>query len=353
MNKNLSFLVLIAAMLSVSSVSAVELLRLEDENIVLNTEEQHPADLQNEVPEMADIGGTEEILFVVSAKDGEQIPEKPFRGQGLQDISVPQEINGTVQNYQRGATITPFTADLTVNPHTPRSLEYPIGRERAEADAWRYELYEPRVNRSNEDEAFMQQKQIRDEAYLKKINACKDSRAEEIDMEMALLRGDDFIHNAAYLSQTMAELAQCYDDLGMEIIDELYDGDNDILREYNKKSATFEVKSSAPNFDTRYCENGVCGFAAVAMAQLEKFDDFRAYLSRLVIDAPVKKRLQTKFSDLPMVDDEDALAAEQNLRRKAAVKRRKVNIRPADTVYTATQRNYQDHEVVYLKEVDY
>ncbi|MBR1372869.1 hypothetical protein IJ556_00265, partial [bacterium] len=102
MNKNLSFLVLIAAMFSVSSVSAVELLRLEDENIVLNTEEQHPADLQNEVPEMADIGGTEEILFVVSAKDGEQIPEKPFRGQGLQDISVPQEINGTVQNYQRG-----------------------------------------------------------------------------------------------------------------------------------------------------------------------------------------------------------------------------------------------------------
>ena len=72
-----------------------------------------------------------------------------------------------------------------------------------------------------------------------------------------------------------------------------------------------------------------------------------------MIDAPVKKRLQTKFSDLPMVDDEDALAAEQNLRRKAAVKRRKVNIRPADTVYTATQRNYQDHEVVYLKEVDY
>ena len=110
-------------------------------------------------------------------------------------------------------------------------------------------------------------------------------------MEMAMLDNKEFAKNAAYVSQTMESIEQCYDDLGMEIIENLYDDDNDVLRRYNKDVEQFRVKSAAPSFDSRYCEGGVCSFSAVAMLQREKFDDFRAYLSRLVMDAPITQEI--------------------------------------------------------------
>jgi hypothetical protein len=157
--------------------------------------------------------------------------------------------------------------------------------------------------------------------YKAKAADCLGSRKDQLDMEMSMLDGKQLYRNVAYLSETFEDIMHCYDDLGLDIIDVFYYGDNEVLRKYNQTTPQFEVKSTAPNFDTKYCHDGFCSMASVAELQLDKFADFERYLHQLLDEAPNTIPFRAANSDVPEIDEAEIGTIEQQHRRINVIRR--------------------------------
>lgn len=269
LNKNLLFSVCFAVVFCSLKATAVEVLRAED-MVILSDVPAMETTVSNETVAQPSLDSAyEEIVYVE--------PLKPFRAPGLKSVS--EEIM-----QPEGVTADEQVIYIDVNPSYRRSTSYPVGYERREVDAWRHNGYQPNFGYESAD-TREHRKAV--EEYKAKVANCRGNRQEKIEMEMSMLGGKQLYRNAAYLSETFGEILQCYDDLGLEIIDTFYYDDHDVLRTYNQITPQFEVKSSAPNFDTKYCREGFCSIESVAELQLEKFAEFEQYLYELLDSSPV------------------------------------------------------------------
>ena len=340
LNKNLLFLLCGTIALNAVNAEAVDVLQPEDEGILWEVYTDEGKTAHGIIDQVVSGGGTEEIVYVE--------PLKPFRGPGLQSIPVPDEINQRAYEYRDPQTDDAFVY-LNARSSAPRSLEYPVGAERREVDSWRSGGF--MANFRSESAAVTAHKKMIDD-YKVKIADCRNSKKEQLDMEMSMLYGRELLRNAAYLSETFGDIMQCYDDLGLEIIDVFYYGDNEALRRYNQTTQQFEVKSSAPNFDTKYCQDGFCSMTAVAELQLEKFADFEHYLQQLLDDSPVDIAFRAADSDVPEID-EAAVAPVAPLRQQRQIK---IVNRPAARQVQVSRdvpMVEDDWDVPYVDEADF
>lgn len=346
LNKNLLFLMCISVLLYATDTVAVEVLQPDDEGILWEVYTDDGKTLHGVVNQVVSGGGQEEIIY--------REPLKPFRGPGLMSIPVPEEINQKAYDY-RDQYSAGGAEYIAVRSSTPRSMLYPIGREREEADSWRHQGFQP--NFGYESAATVAHNKLIDE-YKARAADCRNSRKEQLDMEMAMLYDKQLFRNAAYLSETFSDIMQCYDDLGLEIIDVFYYDDSEALRSYNQTTPQFEVKSTAPNFDTKYCEEGFCSMAAVAELQLEKFGDFEDYLKQLLSNAPVGIPFRSADSVVPEIDEAEVGAVVQpaTTRQVNIVQRpvvRRVQTRRHQAVRSSNQpMESDDWDVPYIDEAD-
>jgi len=93
-------------------------------------------------------------------------------------------------------------------------------------------------------------------------------------------------NNAAYLSESLQNMGLCYRDVGYDIIDHLYGGNEDKSEQFEEDIKQFHVDSSDPSFNAKYCDD-FCSVQAIAQMQLEKFTDFRIYLTKMIKEAPM------------------------------------------------------------------
>lgn len=298
-NKNLLFSICSTALLIAFNASAVDVLRPEDESILWEVHTDEGKTVHGVIDQVVSGGGREEIVYVE--------PLKPMKGPGLMSIPVPEEINQKARAYE-DTSADSSVKYLSINSSAPRSVAYPIGAERREADAWRRRGFQPHFH--HETVSMSAHRRLIDD-YKAKAADCLGSKKDQLDIEMSMLDGRELYRNAAYLSETFDDIMHCYDDLGLDIIDVFYYGDNEVLRKYNQTTPQFEVKIGAPNFDTKYCHDGFCSMASVAELQLEKFADFERYLHQLLDEAPNTLPFRAANSDMPDIDEAETIEQRQ------------------------------------------
>lgn len=311
--KNLIFCAVFCVLaLAATDVSAVRMLSEEDEALFWGTDETEPATVDNAVVEL-----TEEVIDENGMVVKESNIPVPSRGRALHAVAVPEEINARAAEYLEEEEDDDPSVIL-LHADTPRSTMYPIGSEREMMERAKYEAYDPflRKKLTKSPEQLAREAQIK--AYKEAINDCVDSRKDQLDMEIGLLDYEDLFKTTAYLSETMSAIEQCYDNIGMDIIDELYDSDNEVLREYNRRTPTYRVKSTDVSFAPKYCKEN-CSVSAVAALQMEKFGEYKDYLLELLDNAP-----EAAKAEIPMVEDDIVVD----------------NRQPADAVLLDTDRGY-------------
>ena len=301
MSKKLGFYAVLAALLTMSSnSSALDVLSPEDEEMFLGV------DSGNNVRDaLAGDDGNNEVKY-----------KELSRGEALHSIPVPDEVNAKAPLYEN-------TVFLKVSPDTPRTVEYPIGKERQERDEWRLEWYDPDAMSVPEEKKVDVKKERVIKKYKEQINDCLQQWQDKLDLETMMMENGKRYDNAAYLSETMQNMELCYKDVGYDIIDHMYGGDQYALNQYEEKIKEFHVDSSSPSFDAKYCGD-FCSVQAVASLQLERFEDFRTYLAEMIDKAPMKdideiavtKNTDEENNSLSdeeiYIDDEDVLLIEDN-----------------------------------------
>lgn len=120
------------------------------------------------------------------------------------------------------------------------------------------------------------------------INDCIAIRKDKLDLEREMFEEDKSPQNAAYLSQTFADINLCYTDIGYNIIETFYNQDANTLADFTNKAKTFYVRGTAPSFDINYCGE-TCSMNAIIEAQMVKFAEFRLYLTKLLEERPVSE----------------------------------------------------------------
>lgn len=117
------------------------------------------------------------------------------------------------------------------------------------------------------------------------IGYCLEIRQDRIALERNMYEQFKTPESLAYLSQTMRDVNLCYEDIGLEIIEKYYDSDINELAKHHKISQTFYVNGTGLNFDPKFCGE-TCSMKAVLDAQMEKYADFRVYLTKLLNERP-------------------------------------------------------------------
>lgn len=119
--------------------------------------------------------------------------------------------------------------------------------------------------------------------YRLAVNACMDDVKERLYMERELFEsGGDSL---AFLSQTMAEINLCYEDLGREIIERYYGNDRTMKRDFSKKTETFYISGTGVDLNPEFCGEN-CSMSNILDAQMHKFGEFRIYLYQLLDNIP-------------------------------------------------------------------
>jgi len=291
------------ALLKPVDCGAVELLRAEDESIFWDNEIPEAQSVRSVLEETIiddyhdEPSNVEEIIFI-------QEPLKPMRAPGLGAVRLPEDINEKEDFSEKKDEINDPTI-IKVNPKTPRSFQYLIGKEREDYEASKKEWFNPELLITNrkEEKPVDEQREALINGYRERINACMDSRKEELDMEMSMLGVGNSYDSAAYLSQTLEAVEQCYDGAGVDIVLGLYGDDDETMKAFEKKIPDFHIHSTAPGISTKYCGEN-CSLRAMAEWQLEKFSDYRAYLAELISNAPEKPKTKVDEVEVPLIDDE-------------------------------------------------
>jgi len=294
--KNLLFYTILTSIaLCAYDSAATDMIRPEDEEILWDVEATEGETAKGIMYDLTDGSYDKEGKLVIHHQ--QRVPSK---GEAIQSIPVPDEINQQAPLYDTDEVIK-------INPNTPRSLNYPIGKERESINAPRLEAFDPdffkKDKKSPEEEAA---RQAMLKSWKDAINDCQDRYKDKLGLEVTFLNAGDLYDNAASLSQTMTEIEQCYDSLGMDILDNFYPQDREKLKEYNQTVADFHIKSNDASFNPKYCGE-TCSLSAVVHLQLDKFDEFKAYLFKLIKEAPEKPVIPTEPTEIneeaPWVDE--------------------------------------------------
>ena len=203
----------------------------------------------------------------------------PSRGEALHAVAVPDEINEQALKYKNEVV-------LDVKNGTPRSFEYPIGKERKEREEWRFQWYDIDAMQAYKKQEVDTSAEEKRAEYIRKVNDCNESLQNQLGIEIAMLEEGNRYNNAAYLSESLQNMGLCYRDVGYDIIDHLYGGNEDKSEQFEEDIKQFHVDSSDPSFNAKYCDD-FCSVQAIAQMQLEKFTDFRIYLTKMIKEAPM------------------------------------------------------------------
>ncbi len=123
------------------------------------------------------------------------------------------------------------------------------------------------------------------EEIKEQIHNCMANKSDELDVEKSLLKQGNFYNNVAYLSQTFEDINTCYENIGYDIISLYYNDNQRVLNNFEKKKNSFYVTGTTPSFKPTHCKED-CTFDAVVETQLDKFKEFRTYLSELLANRP-------------------------------------------------------------------
>lgn len=281
---------------------AIEVIRPEDEKLLWEINAPQDRSVRNVFEDRVlnpdnKPSNVEEIIFI-------QEPLKPMRAPGLGAVRVPEDINEKVQketdDYDDPTVIK-------VNPKTPRSVMYLIGKERKAYEASRKEWFnlDYSLLKKQEPEMRDEQREALIKEYRDRINDCIGSRQERLDVEISLLGSGNSYDSAAYLSQTFEAIEQCYDEVGVDILRQLYGDDDEAMEAFEQRIAKFHVNTTRPGINTKYCGES-CSLRAMAEWQLEEFANYRTYLAELIDQAPAepKVKVATNKNPVPVVDEE-------------------------------------------------
>lgn len=276
-HKNLIFFFLSTSFLisATNYAKALDTLRPEDEDILWETDEE--GKIKGYLYELTDAVYDERGNLIIR----EQIPVRTL-GMPLQAIPVPEEVTEKAVDYSDPTL-------LNVNPDTPRTLNYPIGEERERLRAPLLEPYDPALTSLKKKSPKNCGRIQRLLPFRREIDKCMEPYKEQLDLELTMVSGGDSYEekykNTAYLTQTFAEIEQCYDNLGLDILEEFYPQDTEKLQEYNQRVKDFHVNGTDITFNTKYCGE-TCSVSALADLQMEKFTEFKKYLVELLRNAP-------------------------------------------------------------------
>ena len=330
---------------------AVDVLRPEDENLLWEVNAQEKNNVRDVLREATynqeeRPSNVEEIIFI-------EEPLRPMRAPGLNAIRVPDEINAKAEEYDDPDIIK-------VNPKTPRTVKYLIGKEREAYEASRREWYNPDFSVLNgQNPTFHdEEREARISQYKDDINDCIDSRRDRLDMEMSMLGQGNAYDSAAYLSQTFEAIEQCYDKVGLDIVLNLYGDDDEALDEFGNTVRRFHVNSVNPGVNTKYCGES-CSMRSIAEWQLEKFAEYRTYLAELIDKAPEKPKVQARVDEVmtPVEDeiyfDEDEAADDDGTFIYEDEKRGKIRVRQVEAPFVQPVMMYDDEGIPLIDEAEF
>lgn len=118
------------------------------------------------------------------------------------------------------------------------------------------------------------------EDYVDGINECYDNVSTELKREISMYDGG-FRSSLGRISNIMADVNHCYEQIGYAIIADYYNGDTYMMKNFDEESKKFYVSGSDVNFDPKFCDEN-CSVRAIIEAQIAKFAEFRVYLAKLL-----------------------------------------------------------------------
>ncbi len=174
------------------------------------------------------------------------------------------------------------TEEPTANERLSGRVYYPEypEEERASVEEERKEWFNPDLLPTNQKKAEAEKGDLGKKGFREAINACMDDLKERLYMERGMF-DNGMKQSVVYLSQTMAEINQCYEDVGYTIIEEYYAGDKATAAAFEKRINDFYVDGTDVNFNPDFCDDN-CSMSDVLDAQMQKFAEFRIYLYQLL-----------------------------------------------------------------------
>ena len=276
MNKKLvvcSFLALFQIVGSMRA-NAVDVIKAEDEDILWDANVYSDETLKGVTTDLTEGEYDRYGRRIVRVEQRE-----PSIGIPMQQIRVPDEVNAKAPLYDNPEIIK------TYHPMGNNAM-YPADNMKQNRESYRGPINPDWIRKGYTPE-MISVRQERISFYRDEIHACMDMHKDHLGIEIEMLNSDGNLYeNAAYLSQTLEEVEQCYDNIGLDIIDEFYGHNNDVLRDYNRHSADFHVNGTEASFNPKYCREN-CSIRAIAELQLDKFEEFRIYLYKLLDRAPI------------------------------------------------------------------
>ena len=118
------------------------------------------------------------------------------------------------------------------------------------------------------------------EDYIDGINECYDNNRENLS-DAITLYDSGFKGALANVTNIMAEINHCYEQIGYAIIADYYGGDKFMMKNFDEESKKFYVSGTGVDFDPKFCDDN-CSVKAIIDAQVAKFSDFRTYLAKLL-----------------------------------------------------------------------
>ena len=292
MLKKFNILFTLLATISIISTTAnsYDVIKDEDEALlkdVFKTEEQIVTQPQNEKSSTAKaLSSSINEVYAKDEKNTLQAPEVKIPN-NKEDTSLKKELETTPSD------ITPPTPDAFSNQEEMpplRSILYPTKEERAQNRQEETEWFNPKVNAPIIPGTISATDAL--DPYLEyiktAIHSCMNNKEDKLNIEKNLLNNGNLYQNATYISQTFEEINTCYESIGLDIISLYYENDAWTLNKFKQKAPTFYITGSTPDFDVSHCGDN-CSMSVIVTSQIEKFKEYRTYLSELLANRPKPK----------------------------------------------------------------
>lgn len=173
---------------------------------------------------------------------------------------------------------------------------YPSKAERAEARQPLREWYDPNLGKEAPSIGGEPKKDMVFESYRQAIADCLDSKEADLEVDRGMLYRGNMYDAAAYLSQNLADVNACYENIGYDIIRVYYNDEPRLKERFAKDVQDFYITGTDVNFNPKFCGED-CSMESMLDAQMAKFADFRTYLGKLLAERPVQEPLEA-----PMID---------------------------------------------------
>ncbi len=220
---------------------------------------------------------------VIRPEDEMLLEDKPvgFTRNAPESLTAPsatQETGGDLR-FQRRFPVVREKVEV--------SLPEPMARERQDwFDVNALPTRQQTAGQGGEEKQAEESARI--EEYRQKIKDCMNTRREQLEMDREVYAKTGSRDSLAYLSQTMAAVNQCYEDVGTEILEVYYNNDISDIARFQKKAKSFYVRGTDAQFDGGFCDEN-CSMSAIFDAQMVKFAEFQIYVMNLLDNRPEEK----------------------------------------------------------------